>query len=152
MLRKLLLWGSENPFLTQRLARLGFVQRAVRRFMPGETSEAAVEEAVRLSESRITSVLTLLGEKVTDATEASEVARHYQGVLEENANRGLEADISVKMTESISGVLMVGATRGELVVFRSPVSNCTLSIPEPELEIPAVKAAREPSDLQRNPR
>jgi proline dehydrogenase len=99
MLRKLLLWGSENPFLTQRLARLGFVQRAVRRFMPGETSEAAVEEAVRLSESRITSVLTLLGEKVTDATEASEVARHYQGVLEEIANRGLEAEISVKLTQ-----------------------------------------------------
>jgi proline dehydrogenase len=67
--------------------------------MPGETSEAAVEEAVRLSESRIISVLTLLGEKVTDATEASEVARHYQGVLEEIANRGLEAEISVKLTQ-----------------------------------------------------
>lgn len=99
MLRKLLLWGSENPFLTQRLARLGFVQRAVRRFMPGETSEAAIEEAVRLSESRITSVLTLLGEKVMEATEAADVVRHYQGVLEEIANRELEAEISVKLTQ-----------------------------------------------------
>ena len=37
------------------MSRLAFVQRAVRRFMPGETSEAAIEEAVKLSVSRITS-------------------------------------------------------------------------------------------------
>ena len=99
MLRKLLLWASENVFLTEHLVGLAFVQRAVRRFMPGETSEAAIEEAVRLSASRITSVLTLLGENVTEADEAAEVARHYQDLLEEIANRELEAEISVKLTQ-----------------------------------------------------
>ncbi len=127
MLRKLLLWGSENPFLTQRLARLGFVQRAVRRFMPGETSEAAIEEAMRLSESRITSVLTLLGEKVTDAAEAADVVRHYQGVLEEIENRELEAEISVKLTQlgidigrdvaeaNLESILTTAEERGQFV-------------------------------------
>ena len=85
--------------MAERLARLAFVHRAVRRFMPGETSEAAIEEAARLSESRITSMLTLLGEKVTDSDEAADVARHYQGVLEVIADRELEAEISVKPTQ-----------------------------------------------------
>lgn len=99
MLRKLLLWGSENVFFSNHIARLSFVQHAVRRFMPGETSEAAIEEAVRLSASRITSVLTLLGENVTEADEAADVARHYQSVLNEIAERGLDAEISVKLTQ-----------------------------------------------------
>ena len=98
MFRRLLLWSSENAFFKERLARLGFVKRAVRRFMPGETPEAALKEAVRLSESRITSVLALLGEKVTEIDEAADVARHYQAVLESIANGGLEAEISVKLT------------------------------------------------------
>ena len=99
MLRKLLLWGSGNRFLATRVARLEFVHRAIRRFMPGETAEAALDEAERLGASRITSVLTLLGEKVTDEDEAVEVARHYQEVLEDIANRGLRAEISVKPTQ-----------------------------------------------------
>ena len=99
MLRRLLLWGSENVFLAKHFTRLPFVQRAVRRFMPGETSEAAIEEAERLSASRLTSVLTLLGENVTEAGEAAAVARHYQAVLEEVANRKLEAEISVKLSQ-----------------------------------------------------
>jgi proline dehydrogenase len=127
MLRKLLLWGSANGFLADRVARLGFVRRAVRRFMPGETAEAAVEEAVRLGASRITSVLTLLGESVTEEGEAADVARHYQTVLAEIANRGLEAEISVKPTQlgidlgsevasaNLEGILRAAAERGQFV-------------------------------------
>ncbi len=127
MLRKLLLWGSESVFLTEHVARLAFVQRAVRRFMPGETSEAAIEEAVRLSASRITSVLALLGENVTEADEAADVARHYQAVLEEIADRELEAEISVKLTQlgidigpdvaaaNLESILATAEERGQFV-------------------------------------
>ena len=127
MFRKLLLWASANVFLTKHLVGLAFVQRAVRRFMPGETSEAAIEEAVRLSASRITSVLALLGENVTQADEAAEVARHYQGVLEEIANRELEAEISVKLTQlgidigpevavaNLENILATAEERGQFV-------------------------------------
>ena len=99
MLRKLLLWGSENVFLAEYLARLPFVHRAVRRFMPGETSEQAIEEAERLVASRITSMLTLLGEKVTDADEAAEVVQHYVTVLRALVERECEAEISIKPTQ-----------------------------------------------------
>ena len=99
MLRKLLLWGSKSTFFSNRVARLAFVRRAVRRFMPGETSEAAIVEAVRLGASRITSVLALLGENVTEADEADDVTRHYEGVLKEIAARDLDAEISVKPTQ-----------------------------------------------------
>jgi proline dehydrogenase len=127
MLRKLLLWGSESVFLTEHVAHLAFVQRAVRRFMPGETSEAAFEEAVRLSASRISSVLALLGEKVTDADEAAKVAQHYQAVLEEIADRELEAEISVKLTQlgidigpdvaaaNLESILATAEERGQFV-------------------------------------
>ena len=67
--------------------------------MPGETSVEAIQEAVRLSTSGIKSVLALLGENVTEAEEADEVARHYQGVLKEIAARDLDAEISVKPTQ-----------------------------------------------------
>ncbi len=127
MLRNFLLWGAQNAFLKERLARLRFVQRAVRRFMPGETPEAAIDEAVRLSESRITSVLALLGENVTEVDEATDVARHYQTVLKLIANRGLEAEISVKLTQlgidigrdvaeaNLESILATAEERGQFV-------------------------------------
>ncbi|MEC7846542.1 MAG: proline dehydrogenase family protein [Gemmatimonadota bacterium] len=99
MLRKLLLWGSENDLFSDHVARLGFVRRAVRRFMPGETSAEAIEEVVRLSVSRIRSVLALLGENVTEADEADDVTRHYEAVLKEIGARDLDAEISVKPTQ-----------------------------------------------------
>ena len=127
MLRKLLLWGSENVFFTNRVAHLGFVQRAVQRFMPGETSEAAIEEAVKLSRSRITSMLTLLGENVTEADEAGDVARHYRSVLGEIAGRELDAEVSVKLTQlgidigpdvaatNLEGILTTAEEHGQFV-------------------------------------
>lgn len=97
MLREVLLWTSENPFLADRLPQLKFVQRAVRRFMPGETSEDAMREGARLEELRIGSVLSLLGEKVTESVD--EVVEHYKGVLEEIDRRDLDMEISVKLTQ-----------------------------------------------------
>jgi proline dehydrogenase len=127
MLRRLLLWGSENVFFSNRVARLAFVRRAVRRFMPGETSEAAIEEVVRLSALRITSMLTLLGENVTEADEAADVTRHYQAVLEEVAGRDLDVEISVKLTQlgidigrdvaatNLEGILTTAEEHGQFV-------------------------------------
>ena len=127
MLRKLLLWASENHFLAQRLARLAFVHRAVRRFMPGETSEEAIEEAAALHTLRITSVLTLLGEKVEDVDEAADVSQHYRDVLERVDERELDVEISVKPTQlgidvgpgiaevNLEGILATAQERGRFV-------------------------------------
>ncbi len=99
MLRGLLLWASENPVLAERLPRFGFVQRAVRRFMPGEDPEAAMTEALRIQKSRMSTIFTLLGENINEPSEAVAVVEHYQGVLKELDRRDLDVEISVKLTQ-----------------------------------------------------
>ncbi len=99
MLRGLLLWGSKNRFLAERLPRFRFVQRAVRRFMPGETPEAAMTEALRLQKSRMSTLFTFLGENIAEPREALEVVEHYQEVLNELDRRDLDVEISLKLTQ-----------------------------------------------------
>ena len=99
MMRPMLLWASTNPWMRERLPRYGFVQRAVRRFMPGERAEDALREADRLGREGAATILTLLGENVDTDAEAQRVVEHYLGVLEEVKRRGLDAEVSVKLTQ-----------------------------------------------------
>jgi proline dehydrogenase len=98
LLRAPFLWASSNPFLAHRLPRYGFVRRAVRRFMPGETPEAALAEARRLGERGAGAILTLLGENATTRAAAREVVDHYKRVLERARREELAIEISVKPT------------------------------------------------------
>lgn len=96
--RRLLLRASRSAFLARQLRARRFFQRAVRRFMPGETLEAALEAAAKLAKFGVGGVLTELGEQVTNRAEAEAVREHYTGVLERIRRRGLPAHISVKLT------------------------------------------------------
>lgn len=98
ILRNILLWASENAWLRERMPRYGFVRRAVSRFMPGEDVEAALAATVEMGKSRIGAVLTLLGENVKDEADTAAVVRHYAGVMQSIRERGLDAEISVKLT------------------------------------------------------
>lgn len=99
MLRATLLWASTNPFLAQRLPRYGFVRRAARRFMPGETLVDALRAAEGLRDKGAPTTLTFLGENVTTAAGADAVADHYLRVLDAVRARGLDTEISVKLTQ-----------------------------------------------------
>lgn len=99
MLRKALLWASENPFLARKLPTYGFVKRATRRFMPGETAEEAIAEAMNLQGNGIQATLTLLGENVTRPEEADATLEHYLEVLESVRTKGLDVEVSVKLTQ-----------------------------------------------------
>lgn len=98
-LRPLLLWASRNAFLRERIPRLGFARRAVRRFMPGEDLDAALAAAEELRARGISTVLTRLGENVSEAADADEVAAHYEKVIDRIAESGLDAEISIKPTQ-----------------------------------------------------
>ena len=98
-MRKALLAASENRALRDRAMKLRFVRRSVSRFMPGEQLEDALGAAAELAASGITSTLTLLGESHTAEREADDVASHYLDVLGLIAQRGLDAEISVKPTQ-----------------------------------------------------
>jgi len=99
MLRNTLLWASTNPFLAEKLPQYRFVQKATRRFMPGEELTDALAECTVLMERGITSTTTLLGENLTSLGEADGVVDHYLGALREIESRGLHTVISIKPTQ-----------------------------------------------------
>lgn len=96
--RRLLLRISENRQLADRLARRHFVRRAVTRFMPGEDLDAALGAAAVLAAEGFPSILTVLGENVTEEDAAAAVADEYGDVLGRLRQRGLDPYISVKPT------------------------------------------------------
>ncbi len=98
MMRQVFLWASENAWARRRLPKLGFVRRAVSRFMPGEDVEAALAATVELNRTGLGTVLTLLGENVRDEADTTPVVRHYLDVIEAISARGLDAEVSVKLT------------------------------------------------------
>jgi proline dehydrogenase len=67
--------------------------------MPGETLDDALGAAETLRSKMIGTVFTHLGENVKDREEAQQVTEHYLEVLERIRERGLQAEISVKLTQ-----------------------------------------------------
>jgi len=97
--RALLLAASQNRFLRERASRYAFVKKSVSRFMPGETLDDAIAAARKLEEQNIGTVLTHLGENISEAQEAEKVTAHYLQVLEKLRAEDLETEISVKLTQ-----------------------------------------------------
>src|SRR5207247_10619299 len=96
--RRLLIRASRSPWLAEQFRRRAFARRAVRRFMPGEDLEAALDAASRFAAEHIGAVLTELGEQVRSRDEADAVRRHYLQVLGEIERRRLGSHVSVKLT------------------------------------------------------
>ena len=99
MTRSVLLWMARNPWLRRRLPRLGFVRRAVRRFMPGEDAESAFTAAAGLAASGQGILFTRLGENLAELAEADEVAAHYRSLLDREASLPHPPELSVKPTQ-----------------------------------------------------
>jgi len=99
LMRSVLLAGSRSVWLREKAVKLRFVRRAVSRFMPGETLDDALNAARALREKRLGTVLSCLGENISDASEAESVARHYLDGMETVKRSGLDAEFSVKLTQ-----------------------------------------------------
>jgi proline dehydrogenase len=95
----MLLAASQNQWLRHRAAHYPFVTRTVSRFMPGETLDDALGAAQILRAKQIGTVFTHLGENIKDRSEAQQVTEHYLEVLERIREKGLQAEISVKLTQ-----------------------------------------------------
>lgn len=98
-MRRLFLWAARNDWLRDHLPRMRFMRRAVRRFMPGETLESALDAAAPLQAAGIGTMYTKLGENLESIAEADAVADHYIAVLDAINERGLVGEISVKPTQ-----------------------------------------------------
>ncbi len=99
MLRQALLWASENGWIERQMRRRAFARRAVSRFMPGETADAALEAARELGEQGLSTVFTQLGEALTDRDQIEAAVWHYEELLERVASDGVSGQISIKLTQ-----------------------------------------------------
>jgi len=99
LMRRSLLMASQSAWLRENAPRYGFMRRTVKRFMPGENVEDALGAAQALASTGIGSVLTHLGENITDGAEAQEVTKHYLDVLDQIRDANLPAEVSVKLTQ-----------------------------------------------------
>src|SRR5207247_3101068 len=97
--RRALLALSASAWLRDRATQSRIVRRSVRRFMPGERLDDALEAARQQHANGITAILTHLGENLTERGQAEAVAAHYIDVLDRIAASGLDAHISVKLTQ-----------------------------------------------------
>jgi len=97
--RQALLWASRNRWLAERFPKYGFAQAAVRRFMPGTTAESALEATNRRDSAIQGTILTRLGENVTNLEDATAVVEHYVHVANMIRDGAAPAQISIKLTQ-----------------------------------------------------
>src|SRR6266542_3170550 len=99
VMRSVLLAASDNRWMRRQAPRMGFVKKAVKRFMPGERVEDAIAAALELQKQGIASSLTQLGENISELSEGDRVTAHYVEVLTRIQASGLDCPISVKLTQ-----------------------------------------------------
>ncbi len=98
-MRRIFLWMADNAWLRERLPRLWFARRAVRKFLPGEDAASALTAGAEFAKEGITGLYTRLGEHLAKIEEAAAVADHYLGVLDAIHDRGLPGEISIKPSQ-----------------------------------------------------
>src|SRR5690242_16023330 len=99
LLRKLFLLLARSTWLGERLPKLPFMQRAIRRLMPGNEIADALNAAVDLQVLGIRTLYTKLGEAITDPAGAQAVHDHYLELLARIKDAEVDGEISVKPTQ-----------------------------------------------------
>jgi proline dehydrogenase len=97
-LRSTLLWASTSPWLARRLPTWPFARRAVRRFMPGEGLGDALGAAASLGDAGFPTLVTQLGENVSDEAAVNAVVEQYEEAMRGIFEAGLDCQLSVKPT------------------------------------------------------
>ncbi len=98
MLRNSLLYLSRQQRIFDFIRGNGFARRMASRFVAGETIQSACDAAAELNSHGISATLDLLGESVTNEAEARETGRQYLELLDAIHARGLDCNVSVKLT------------------------------------------------------
>src|SRR5687767_9198612 len=99
IMRQGLLWLSERQGIFNFVRRNGLARKFASRFVAGETIESGVAAACELSRRGITASLDLLGESVAQEAEAAAARDQYLHMLDHMAERGVEVNVSVKLTQ-----------------------------------------------------
>ncbi len=98
-MRALLLRLSESKRLAPLMMHSSASRRVARRFVAGETLDAAVEAAREVNRRLQLASLDLLGENVSDEAGARRAAEGYLAVFDRIAQERLDANVSLKLTQ-----------------------------------------------------
>lgn len=99
MLRSFLIYLSKAAWARRLVMRLPFARRTARRFVAGETIEAALQAVGELNAAGMLATLDLLGEHTDDAAAASEAKLQILQLLTRISQSGLRSGISIKLTQ-----------------------------------------------------
>ena len=103
-MKALLLRASQSRRVREWLGSSALARRAVARFMPGEGLDDALAAAAGMAAIRISTLLTLLGEDVSNREQADATTLQYLNALKAISEQGLPAQLSVKPTQLGLGV------------------------------------------------
>lgn len=98
-MRTSLLWLSRRRSVGRLATRLPVTRTMVARFVAGETLEDALDALTRLQAAGFRTTVDVLGEAVTSAAAARVAADEYVATLDALAMRGLDRNVSVKLSQ-----------------------------------------------------
>jgi len=98
-MRKGLLWLSEQPKIFNFVRKNRLARKFASRFVAGETVESAIEAVRGVNPKGITASLDLLGESVTQESEAASARDTYLGMLDRIAETRVNSNVSLKLTQ-----------------------------------------------------
>jgi len=98
LLRQSLLFLSRRKELEEFLRHNPLARQASSRFVAGESRGEALDVTRALNEEGFKVTLDYLGEEVTDPEQADAAAEEYAGAVEQAADEGLDAGVSVKLS------------------------------------------------------
>jgi proline dehydrogenase len=97
--RAIVLRVAQHPWIRRTIADSQAARRLSSRWVPGETIEDALAAVKELNSAGISASLDHLGENVASEAEAREAAQVYVQMLDEIHRRGLNCNVSVKLTQ-----------------------------------------------------
>lgn len=99
MMRSFLIYLSKAGWARRLIMALPFARRTARRFVAGETIEAALYAVGELNQAGMAATLDLLGEHTSDAAAANDARLQIQQLLTRLAQSGLRSNVSIKLTQ-----------------------------------------------------
>jgi proline dehydrogenase len=99
VLRGGFLWASRRRSLQRLATSSGLTRGLVRRFVAGDTLGEALDVLARLRDAGLRTTVDVLGESVTTAESARAAADRYVEALDALVARGLDANVSLKLTQ-----------------------------------------------------
>ena len=97
--RAFFLWASRRKFLGRIATSLPFTRAMVRRFVAGFTLDEVLAVLTELQAAGLRWTVDVLGESVDSEEAATASADRYLATLDALAERGLEANVSLKLTQ-----------------------------------------------------